>query len=428
MACATDPSFNMPLLASRNTTFAAETGPDPTFADLPWYRWWLYQQIRSQPQRLLLALPTMKCDEDSDWDVQFIPVWNKIRELVLVPEPKTIDGITDTLVELGVISVKDNYEAYSSAKELVFSILGWQTMLYKPDLHPCAPGGFDILDEMDGHHGEARVCFTQSPLSGKYDFRSFLLGFGMMLPSRNYCAFDDTDDKKLFANTKVIISKELNARVLTKVCGIKIQWVDSLSCHLELDRQSGTLFLYRYPSFCVSSLHSQDTGERRKGAIHRCGFEKPGSVPWASEEDVTELLQEILLSYRLLFGQSRRSRSLFRQLRPFARIPHEGHDQFLSSICSKKKFDCPVSLIEREEYDVAGDFPHLRSRIVRLNSYASSKKPRSILQLWQDKRDSTAWLALWSVLIFGSVSIVLGVVQTVFQVMQYVLALQQGGT
>lgn len=371
----------------------------------------------------------MKCDEELDWNTHFLPLWNQVRELVLAPGPKTIDGITDKLVKLDVVSVKDHYEAYQSAKELIFSLLGWQTMLYKPDLVSCTTGGFSILDEMNGYHGEARVCLNQSPLSSKQDLPGFLLGFGMMLPPRDYCAFDDADDEKqLFDKTKVIITKDLNAHVLTKVCGVRLQWVDSLSCHLELDRHSGTLFLYRYPSFCVSSLQARVTNERRKGAIHCCGVKRPGPVPWASEEDITELLREILLSYRLLFGQSRRSRSLFRRLRPFQRIPQEAHDQFLSLICNRKHFDCPITLIEREEYDLAGDFPHLRSRIVRLNNYASSKKPRSIRQLWRDKRDSTAWLAFWSVLFFGSVTILLGVIQTVFQIMQYALELQQAET
>ena len=416
----------MPLLTWTSTNTLPEAGRDPTFAHPPWYRWWLYQQIRSQPQRLLLALPNIDRDKDSDWSKHFSPLWNKIRELVLVPGPKTIDGITDMLVELGVISVRDNYEAYQSAKELVFSIIGWQTMLYKPDVLPSMAGGFNILDEMDGYHGEARICLNQSSVSGTNDLPNFLLGFGMMLPPRNYCAFDDADDVKLFNHTKSVVSKELNAHVLTKVCGVKIRWVDSLSCHLELDRHSGTLFLFRYPSFCISNLQKGGIREPRKHPIHRCGFERPGSMPWAAEEDVTELLQEIVLSYRLLFGQSRRSRSLFRRLRPFASTPHEGHDQFLSQICGKKRFNCPITIVEREEYDLAGDFPHLRCRFVRLSKYASNKKPRSIRQLWGDKRDSAAWLTFWSVLIFGSVSILLGVVQTVFQIMQYALAVRQG--
>jgi hypothetical protein len=401
---------------------------DPTFTDLPWYRWWLKEQIRNQPQRLLLSLPGLNLDKETDWNAYFLPLWNKTRELVLAPGLKTIDGITDTLVELNIISVKDNYEAYESAKELVFSILGWQTMLFKPDFSPGTTEGFNILDEMDGYRGEARLCLNQSALSGNFDLPNFLLGFGMMLPPRGYSDLNDVDHKKPVHNTNVIVSKELNAHVLTKVCGIKLQWVDSLSCHLELDEQSGTLFLYRYPSFCVSSLQTKDTKERRRAPIHSCGFEKPGSVPWASEEDVTELLRKILLSYRLLFGQSRRSRRLFRRLRPFTHVPHEGHDRFLSLICGKKQCEFPITLIEREEYDLAGDLPHIRARIERLNSYASSKKPRSILQLWRDKRDSTAWLALWSVLIFGSVSILLGMIQAIFQIMQYVLALQQAGS
>ena len=417
----------MSLLASSTITSPVDAIPDPNFADLPWYRWWLYRQIRSQPQRLFLALPNLNWEEESDWDTHFLPIWNKVRELLLVPEPQTIDGIADILVKDGAMTVEGNYEAYQSAKELVFSILGWQTMLYKPDISSYTTGEFNILDETDGCYGEARLCLQQSPLSGKHDLPSFLLGFGMMIPPRDYCSFDDADEIKLFRETKAIISKELNANVLTKVCGVKFQWVDSLSCHLELDKYSGTLFLYRYPSFCLSSLQRQDTKEPQKSAIHRCGFERPGTVPWGSEKDAAELLQEILLSYRLLFGQSRQSRGLFRRLRPFARIPHQGHDQFLSLICSRKHFKCPITIVEREIYDVTEDFPHLRSKIVRLNSYASSKKPRSIRQLWQDKRDSPAWLAFWSVLIFGSVGIVLGVIQTIFQIMQYVLALQQGG-
>ncbi|RYP46256.1 hypothetical protein DL768_007523 [Monosporascus sp. mg162] len=124
----------MPLLAPRGTTGPVEGGPDPTFVDLPWYRRWLYQQIRSQLQHLLLALPNMKCDEGSDWETHFVPLWNKVRERALVPEPKTINDMTDTLVEHGIVPAKDSYEAYQSAQELILSILGWQTTLYKPDL------------------------------------------------------------------------------------------------------------------------------------------------------------------------------------------------------------------------------------------------------------------------------------------------------
>ncbi|KID91918.1 hypothetical protein MGU_00829 [Metarhizium guizhouense ARSEF 977] len=362
----------------------------------------------------------MKHEDNSSWDTGFLPLWHKVRDLMLAQESVTIDGITDTLIENGTISVTDNNEAYQSARQLIFAILGWQTMLYKPDLLSHVNGEFNISDETDNYRGEARVRLVQSQHSGKQDLPSFLLGFGMMLPPRQYCAFDDSDERKLFHRTKRITPKDLNAHVLTKVCGIRLQWVDSLSCHLELDRLSGTLFLYRYPSFCVWTLQQRNTQEQAIDVIHRCGSKNPGRKPWARERDIPELLQEILLSYRLLFGQSGRSRNLFRKLRPFQGIPNEGHDKFLSSICGMKKFKCPIKLIERKEYDLSGDFSHFRSRMVQLNSYTSSKKPRSIFQLWRDKRGSIAWIALWSVLIFSLVSILLGVVQAVFQILQFV--------
>jgi hypothetical protein len=410
----------------KRSAVSAEISSGAPLTELPWYRWWIYQQIRDQPQRLLLALPNMNSSDDSNWDSEFLPLLEAVKDLVVAQESATIDGITDALVGLGMLSVDDNYEAYQSAKQLVFSIIGWQTMLYKPNLSSCTTRDFAIVDETDGYRGETQVSLVQLPHSCKQNLPSFLLGFGLMLPPRDYCAFDTPDDKTLFQKTKAVTSKDLNAHVLTKICGVRIQWVDSLSCHLELDRHSGTLFLYRYPSFCVSTLHRRkqsSTKQQLDGIIHHCGVQESGTMPWTSEKDIMELLEEILLSYRLLFGQSRQSRHLFRQLQPFASIPNQGHDHFLPLICGKSK--CPITLIEREEYDMAGDFPHLRSRLVLLNSYAYSKRPRSILQLWQDKRDSTAWIAFWSVLIFGSASILLGVLQTVFQILQFVQSLNQ---
>lgn len=251
-----------------------------------------------------------------------------------------------------------------------------------------------------------------------------------MLPPPNYSAFDDADEQMLFRESKTVSPKEMNAYVLAKICGLRFRWVDSLACHLEMDKHSGTLFLYRYPSFCVSNLqhHARKNGKQKQNCVlHCCAFDRRSSVPWADEEDVTGLLREVLLSYRLLFGQTRRSRGIFRSLRPFVRIPPEGQDQLLSQLCCRKRSACPIALTERDEYDLADDFPHLRSKIVRLSSYASSKKPHSLRQLWVDRRNSPAWLAFWSVLMFGFVGILLALVQTIFQVLQYADMVKQIG-
>lgn len=169
----------------------------------------------------------------------------------------------------------------------------------------------------------------------------------------------------------------------------------------------------------MSNLQQYDKDGNRS-VICSCVCESVAPANWASRDDVAELLREIVLSYRLVFGQNKQSRKLFRKLRPFAGIPPEGRDQLLFEVCGRKRFNCPIPLNEREEYDVRTNFSHLRTRIVRLNSYALAKKPRSLRQLWLDTGDSASWLTFWTLLLFGSISVVLGLLQAIFQVLQYI--------
>ncbi|KAK5630390.1 hypothetical protein RRF57_006105 [Xylaria bambusicola] len=394
---------------------------DPAFK-LPWYQWWVSEQMRKLPAHVLMSLPGG--DSDGASAAALYKLWSEIRTAVLAPEPRSINSITDMLIDRDLVSTKDSYEAVLSVKDLVFAVIGMQTMLYQACFDSSCPGGYRIQDEMSGYHGTTRMSLYQSSESSARSFPDFILGFGVMLPAPNYCAYENDDDRLLFDQTKTINPGDISAHVLNKLCGVKFQWVDSLSCHLELDKHSGTLYLYRYPSFCVSSLqelNSRGTGEGgRKSVLHACAFEKNGPLPWASEEDVDGLLQEILLSYRVIFGQSKRSRAVFRKLRPFASIPTCGQDQSLAELCSRKRPSCSVQLVEREEYDLTVHFPHLRSRIAQLSGYASRKKPRSLRRLWQDRRDSPAWLAYWSAILFGLIGLFLVFVQTVFQILQYI--------
>ncbi|KAI0412615.1 hypothetical protein F5X98DRAFT_317755 [Xylaria grammica] len=411
---------NFALPSSRVTITQESTFEDPTF-NLPWYQWWVLEQIRKQPERLVRCLPDYTPDEDPTAAIHV--VWNQIRTAGLTSGPRSIDGITDLLITQKLINTENSYEAVLSAKDLVFCIIGLQTMLYQPYFDVSAPGGYRIFDEMGGYQGSTRLCLNQSPDSGTRSLPDFLLGFGMMLPPPHYCASDNDDDRQFFNQIKTITPDDVDAHILSRLCGLKIQWVDSLSCHLELDKHSSTLFVYRYPSFCVSSIQQHElsnTIEGQKSVLHSCASDGNGTLPWAKKEDVTGLLREILLSYRVIFGQNKRSRTVFRKLRPFASIPRHGQDQSLGEFCGKKRFNCPLKLVEQEEYDLAVDFPHLQSRMAQLCGYTSRKKPRSLRRLWQDRRDSPAWLAYWSALAFGLVGLLLVLVQTVFQILQYV--------
>jgi hypothetical protein len=153
-------------------------------------------------------------------------------------------------------------------------------------------------------------------------------------------------------------------------------------------------------------------------AIFSCAFPKECSTEWASESDVTQLLQEILLSYRLMFGQSRDARRLFRSMDPFEGLPTEGHDSLLPLLCGRKSLDCSAFAQEKEFYRPHRDFPILRSRIATLHQQMSKMKPRGWGELWRDKRDSAQWFTFWAVIIIGGSGILLSLIQVLLQAAQ----------
>lgn len=150
-----------------------------------------------------------------------------------------------------------------------------------------------------------------------------------------------------------------------------------------------------------------------------CAAQSDDNQNWASKMDVTQLLHEILLSYRLLFGQSKDSRRLFRSMDAFKGEPPEAHDPLLEQLCNSKSAALlPSCCKEREFYRLRRDFPVLRSRIASLQQQMHSLKPRGWREIWKDKRDSAQWYTFWAVIIFGGSGIIMAAIQVVLQAAQ----------
>jgi hypothetical protein len=132
--------------------------------------------------------------------------------------------------------------------------------------------------------------------------------------------------------------------------------------------------------------------------------------------DVTQLLHEILLSYRLLFGQDKKSRRLFQSMEVFKGEPYE--DYLLAELCDSKTPALPTLCKEREFYRLSRDFPILRSRIAVVQQQMINLKPRGWREIWNDKRDSAQWYTFWAVIIFGGSGIFLSFIQAVLQALQ----------
>lgn len=267
-------------------------------------------------------------------------------------------------------------------------------------------------------HQDTRACENE-PLS------EFLMGFGVLLPSKNICLSDDQDVQRSFHQMVEVSAKTFNAYNLHSVAGIRLKWMDALACHMEFNTSTRELSLFRFPSFCRVCLLAHEGasggggGEEGRGLIQACATTSKLRCQWATEEEVNQLLREVLLSYRLLFGQTKRARGLFRSVDPFAQGTLKGsRDPLLGALCGKKACLAFSGLAQKEKYYLPQDFPILRYRIAVLQRQLATTTPRTWVQLWRDKRDSANWLTFWAVILFGAFGSLMSLLQVVLQFAQ----------
>lgn len=74
-----------------------------------------------------------------------------------------------------------------------------------------------------------------------------------------------------------------------------------------------------------------------------------------------------------------------------------------------------------DQYEYA-DFPVFQNRIRRLRNYMDTRKPQTLWELWRDKRDKLTFYTFWGVIIFGGLSVFLGVMSLAVSVAQTVVA------
>ena len=257
---------------------------------------------------------------------------------------------------------------------------------------------------------------TNSTLAKK-SVHDILLDFRVLLSSRNFIVTEVSEKKQAFKEIRAADAAAFNAHLLTSLGGLKIKWIDTIACHLDLDPDSSTIFLFRYPSFCTANGCIERAPALHKSVIHACAAPY-SSGQWATEDDVKQMLVETLLTYRLLFGQSKPGRQLFRKLKPFKGVPEAGIDRYLTTLCGQKRYESIPKLHERDIYDLPRDFSIYRSRLAVLMCHLNARKPRSWKELWHDKRDSASWLTFWVVLIFGGLGILLALLQVILQIVE----------
>lgn len=425
----------------------------PESQKLSWHSFWLRLQFAKLPRTVFDILPSSDSDASERHWKSFVPVFARVEQFITVPSSTTIDEVIMRLYDENLLispgaDGSGRYHEY--ARYLVFCMLGWQTMLFTPvfpdDSHksnsqkhgeiPSPPPPLAI-DEQDGCCTYTHMAFQEdSDACATEPLSEFLMGFGILLPSKDMCLDEDPNIQQTFRQQTQINAKTFNAYTLSAVVGLRIKWVDALACHLEFNSTTREISLFRFPSFCQSMLLGLFSKGCPRGAIHACATTSSLRCQWATENEINQLLLEILLSYRLLFGQTKKSRSFFRSSFMSSSKRRKGgasksnnisideniRDAILPELCGKEApYQCSIdNLVEKESYYLPRDFPMLRYRISVLQRQLSISTPRTWMQLWRDKRDSSGWLTFWAVIIFGVFGSLMAFLQVLLQFIQMV--------
>ncbi|KAF2116368.1 hypothetical protein BDV96DRAFT_686740 [Lophiotrema nucula] len=179
-------------------------------------------------------------------------------------------------------------------RNMVFAAIGWSTMLYTAILQE--PDSDFCTSTQDLGDAELRVAQSAGrPIS------ALLRNFSLIPVS---CPPGIKNSQGL--DTLLAVT-HLNFFSLTNLCDVSIEWVDDLSKHCEFNRysQNKSLKLFRFPSFCAEICLNEVNGSllSRICRGHNCQNDCH-----ALSDTVTEAyMTEVLMTYRLLFGQHRRS-------------------------------------------------------------------------------------------------------------------------
>lgn len=390
----------------------------PDLVDLSWYPAWLSAQRQNLPETVKnLQVQDGPISETKEFKALYARIWEYVGE----HRGCSVDEVVRRLEDSGLFH--DSGAHGLDAKRLVvFSILGWQSMIYKPEFNVCRSDELAIYHRVgDADSGLVYDTYTVPADLCDRPLYVLLKGFGNLLPARSTgTAIVAVESSKTAASWTALYPDDLNAHMLHTLMRVRFRWVDSLALHLDYERSSRTLSLFCFPSACMLQLQN-----RRSPIFAFASTELNSADPRADDADIAQILEEVILSFRLLFGQSAKSRRLFRYIFDGAETPLRQPDTFLGHLCCEKQLGgsgagqkLPFLPKDRNVYYSARDFPVLRERIELLAGELHRSRPKSFPDLLRDRRDTLQFWTFWLVSIFGSLGIALSFVQVILQGIQ----------
>ncbi|KAF4551559.1 Hypothetical protein D9617_13g100600 [Elsinoe fawcettii] len=319
----------------------------------------------------------------------------------------------------------------------LFAAILWSTMALKPAAWlKTDPGGASPpMRRRDdaGHTLEANSISRPLPVI----FRQLR----NLTASRHWHYLIGNSEQDRDSSSTLYLSN-LNYATLHGMCNISISWVDEISLHLAFEPANRQLSVFRFPSFCALSTYTDDSTSplitKSLEALYSRNTDEADGVSF----DRAQPHREILMSYRLLFGQSRSARKLVTaSLAQLFKKDPDTYDTLLDVLCTDKfgpslkalggtiwPATCrdPEKQIlqEHSAYGIHDDFPMFGQRLDKLQMLCKRQQPNRLLDLWQDRRNPLQWYTFWIVTIVGGLTILLTILQLLISIAQLIVAIQ----
>jgi hypothetical protein len=158
-----------------------------------------------------------------------------------------LNAIRERLTGKGILKAGVDVQG---AAQLILRVFGWLTMLFEPplDYQESERNSFSpTKDSSKVPQPGLRKANTWTPhpiTLTFYDERPIVDALYHMLKENPF-------PQPLTAPSNPLKGSNLSYYTLSKLAGLRIQWTESLGRHLELNKSSRTLKLFRFPSFCM---------------------------------------------------------------------------------------------------------------------------------------------------------------------------------
>lgn len=205
---------------------------------------------------------------------------------------------------------------------------------------------------------------------------SLLMKIGNFFPT----TIVDTEGEE----TDICFDKSLlNFYNLCKVASIEIEWVESVCLHLDFNSRAKTLKLFRFPCLCLLQVPHEMISYLWSHANEFCAsllIQTSSASCWFElngQTDVRQYYFEVLLSYRLIFGENKDASRLLNKLLSNEQDTWGTHtDPLLGILCGKNGGEATAKdIYDTLEADCGAstystsDFCFLGSRLLKLQNY-----------------------------------------------------------